>query len=501
MLTRPESLARTMIATPGRCGRGRVWPIPRPDEERDDSTDHERSETISHIAARLLESDVALSDPQWRRNELAPGLGAGVAFIFEDHSEIPLSSPDSHTLEYRMSWFARETDIVGLAGERVPAFERYLAEDLALGRFEVIETVSRSAMPLALRLGNDPSVLHHLAARADSAGGLTLVPYISSMSVWRLGERLAELSGQSVRVVGPPPHLTDRVNNKLWFAQRVRELLGTGALPATHVASDERELTTHIETLAPRGGRLVVKVPSGSGGRGIVTFDASVMSPGRAHAMVDWLQRELGTSGWDGSYPLVVGEWDAPVIASPSVQAWIPDTGSPIIGEVFDQVFDAHRFVGACVTELPIGVQTRLRADAAHLAELLQRLGYFGPCSFDSVLVGSNPLTAKVHWLECNGRWGGVSTALAAVRRCAGIRPDRPFVVLQSEARLAGQRTFDEVLKVLGDEVFQRRSDGTGALILSPRRVMSGAGLNLVVVARSQAEARDSAVRILARFS
>jgi hypothetical protein len=28
--------------------------------------------------------------------------------------------------------------------------------------------------------------------------------------------------------------------------------------------------------------------------------------------------------GWHGSYPLVVGVWDHPVIASPSVNVWIP---------------------------------------------------------------------------------------------------------------------------------------------------------------------------------
>jgi hypothetical protein len=323
------------------------------------------------------------------------------------------------------------------------------------------------------------------------------------MSAWHLAERLAQLTGEPVRVAGPPPGLTERVNNKVWFAQRVRELLGPEALPRTLVASDERELGSHLGALAPRGGRLVVKVPSSSGGRGIDVFAASTVIPGRVATTVHQIGEVLTRGGWDGRYPLVVGAWDDQVIASPSAQVWIPDPdeGPPIIEAIFDQVLEQVRFVGACTSALPTRVQAELRRDAACLAALLQRLGYFGRCSIDAVMVGTSTSTARIHWLECNGRWGSVSTALTAVKRVIGMRPDRPFIVVQSEQPAGRERTFEEVMDVLGGDSIHRRADGTGALILSPRRVMTGTGLNIAVIARSVPEARESATQLLHRFS
>ena len=460
----------------------------------------DRSERAADIAARLLESDGALQDPRWRRRHLAPGLGTGPALIFEDHSEIPMSPQDSHTLEYRMAWLAAERDTVGLAGQRVPAFERYLADDLALGRFSVVAPESPSGEPLARRFADDRVVVEALVRKA-LLGGLTIVPYISTRSVWKLAELLAERTGQPVRVAGPPPDLTERVNNKAWFAQRVREMLGPEALPETHVASDERELNVHLRALATGGGRLVVKVPSGSGGRGIVTFEASSVSAVRVESTVRWLHDLLARGGWDGRYPLVVGSWAEPVVGSPSAQVWIPhaEEGTPIVQALFDQRLKDVRFVGGTTSELPTEVQDRLRRDAAQLAGLFQRLGYCGRCSFDAVLVGSNPTTARIHWLECNGRWGSVSTALVAIERVVG--PGRPFVVVQSEALAGRARSFEDVMRILGGDSVQRRRDGTGAMILSPHRVMQGTGLNLAVIAASAGEAQRAATRLVERFS
>ena len=498
-----ETLVARWADSPNeRLGASPGWRVPRSVESQPQTVDETQAERIAELARRLLDSDEALRDPRWRRR-VVPGLGAGPACIFEDHSEIPLAPSDSHTLEYRMSWFARGTDIVALADERVPAFERYLASDLDLGRITVIQSAPRPRAPLARRLVDDPAVLEKLIGLAGSRGGLTLVPYISTRSVWLLGELLARLTGENVRVAGPPPDLTERVNNKLWFSQRVRDVLGAEALPRTHVASDERELRTHLDALASLGGRLVVKAPSGSGGRGIVAFEATAVDAVRIEPTVHWIREVLSRGGWDGRYPLVVGRWDAPVVASPSVQVWIPHlrSGLPVIEAIFDQMLDGVRFMGASTTELPVRVRSRLHSDGLRLAMLFQQLGYFGRCSFDSVLVGAEANGAQIHWLECNGRWGSVSTALTAIKRIVGVRPDRPFAVLQSEVALGRERSLAEVFETLGTDAFHRRTDGTGALILSPRRVMAGTGLNLAVVSRSAAEARASAGDLLHRLT
>ncbi len=498
MLTKPESIQPTGSSFAPVVD----WTlIPRTNEAGAVSAATWRDK-VEELATRLLEADEALSDPRWRGPMVSPGLGHGPRLVFEDHSEIPMSPTDTQALEYRMSWLARSSDVVGLAEERVPPFEHHLARHYALGQPRYVRPRHDTHRSMAPRFVDDSDALNTLLGLAGS-GELSVVPYIATRSVWLLAERLAALSGQAVRVAGPPPDVVDRANNKLWFAQRVRELIGRHALPVTRVASDDRELVSQLAALATVGERIVVKVPAGSGGRGIVTCDVDEIAPGRAAAAALRMRSRLEAGGWEGDFPLVIGLWDAPVVASPSVQVWVPpvDEGLPIIEAIFDQTVDGAKFVGAAESTLPVHVRSRLSSESMGLALLLQRLGYFGRCGFDAVLVGETVDRAQVHWLECNGRWGSVSTALSALRRLVGVRPDRACAVVQSEEPLSGRRSFEEVLALLDADSLHRRRDLTGAVILAPRRVMTGTGVNLAVVERSGVMAAQMASQILGRLA
>ncbi|MGO9174265.1 MAG: hypothetical protein ACLP7P_20190 [Rhodomicrobium sp.] len=79
-------------------------------------------------------------------------------------------------------------------------------------------------------------------------------------------------------------------------------------------------------------------------------------------------------------------------------------------------------FVGSVPAELPEKWQHRLVEDALRLAPALQLLGNFGRCSLGTLLVGQTLDSAVLHWIECNGRWGGVSIPMTIVNR-----PPRPF--------------------------------------------------------------------------
>ena len=460
------------------------------------------ADRVEAIATRLLEADDALSDPRWLHHGVRPGLGHGPRLFMEDHSEIQMSPPDTHTLEYRLAWLARTADVVALAERRVPAFEQYVAQHHGLGRPRYVRPARGTHGSLPRRCADDQTAFESVLELA-AMGDFSVVPYIATRSAWMLAERIATVSGRVVRVGGAPPDLVTRVNNKLWFAQRVRELIGPDAIAVTHVASDDRELTSHLEILASTAERIVVKVPAGSGGRGIVACHATTIVPGRAADTAQMVCRRLAAGGWDGAFPLVVGVWDAPLVASPSVQVWVPHAqdGFPIIEAIFDQLLDGARFIGATESTLPTGVRDRLSREAMGLALLLQRLGYFGRCGFDAVLVGESVDEAQVHWLECNGRWGSVSTALSALRRLVGDRRDRAFAVVQSELALSRSRSFEEVLGLLAADLLHNRDDGTGAIILSPRRVMTATGLNLAVVEDSSDAAQRTAERILDRLA
>ena len=92
-------------------------------------------------------------------------------------------------------------------------------------------------------------------------------------------------------------------------------------------------------------------------------------------------------------------------------------------------------------------------------------------------------------------------TVISSATREVVIGFDRPFVVIQTDSPTGPERSFEEVVAMLDGDSFHRRRDGTGALVLSPRRVMSGTGLNMAVIGRSAAEAQDAAQRLLDRFS
>ena len=92
--------------------------------------------------------------------------------------------------------------------------------------------------------------------------------------------------------------------------------------------------------------------------------------------------------GWRDRYPLLVAVWESPLVASPSVQLWIPHrtTGAPIVEGVFEQIVEEGHFVGASSSTLPAALRQRIAEEAVYIACLFQELGYFGRCGLDTVL-------------------------------------------------------------------------------------------------------------------
>ena len=91
-------------------------------------------------------------------------------------------------------------------------------------------------LPLAERCLLDGVVFSQIVERTKRAGGLTIAPHIGTGSVWRLAASIAEATGLEICVASPPPRLTRRVNDKLWFARLAAEVLDETALPPTYAA-------------------------------------------------------------------------------------------------------------------------------------------------------------------------------------------------------------------------------------------------------------------------
>ncbi|WP_295317213.1 hypothetical protein [Roseobacter sp.] len=97
----------------------------------------------------------------------------------------------------------------------------------------------------------------------------------------------------------------------------------------------------------------------------------------------------------------------------------LPSEGPPQPDGLFEQRVRTSMatFAGAAPSSLPDTVRTRIGSQDLRIARVLQRLGYYGRCSLDAVLCQNASEPPTIHWIGCNGRWGGVSIALTAARQ------------------------------------------------------------------------------------
>jgi hypothetical protein len=473
---------------------------------------------IAALADELRSGDPALPADGWG-GAVRRGVGDGPALIFEDHGEIPLFTAAAPSpLEYRSLLLAEDGDVFAFGGQRVPDFETYARETLRLGEVDVLVRPAGAAgnsgpssapatagsLPDALR--RDPATLARLVRRAREAGSLTVIPYLSTPAAWRLAAAIGEGAGSGVDVcvLAPPPGLAARVNDKSWFARRVVEVLGPDAIPETGWAADAFELTATLQVLAKRHRRLVVKLPDSAGGVGNVVLDGEAVAGLDHDALLAHVWERTGRRGRGWAFPLLAGAWDDPVVDSPSVQLWVPpiEDGLPVVEGVFSQMLKGARgtFVGAVPTWLPPEWQQRLAGEGVRLARLFQELGYVGRCSFDAVLTGAGLESAAIHWVDANGRWGGVSIALTAANRLVGDWQRRPFVIVQRSGLRMPPRPLPAALEAIDPLAFRAGEGRTGAVVLAPCRLVEGSGMNLMVLAGDVAAAEAGAAEVKARL-
>ncbi len=465
-------------------------------------------ERLKALAGRLLAAEPALNATAAFGAAVTSGCGPGPTVLIEDHSTITLFSRAQLSIyDYRALLLAGQGDTLVIGTARNEAFEDYCRNDLGLGdtRIEVTAVESLQAGgSLALAAAEDRALMTRLAARARQGGGLTLVPYMGTGGVWRLAARLAAEARQPVRVATPPPRLVRRVNDKAWFAARVAEVLGPQAAPPSETVFGHAVLADRLARYARSYPSVAVKVTDSASSVGNLVFDAAELAALTLHRLSGELRDRLAAVGWQGTFPLMVTAWERPVMASPSVQLWIPtaDEGAPVVEGIFDQVVTGRQaaFAGAQPSALPPALQQRAADQAVRLASLFQALGYFGRCSFDAVVVGTEKATARLHWVECNGRWGGVSIPMTLANRLSGDWAGAPPVVLDCMVTGGRPRALADVLTGLQDELYRSGGPLRGAVLLSPGRIEKGTGFQAMVLDATLAAARRRAQRLEERL-
>lgn len=471
------------------------------------SIDRQERVRLEGLATRLLDAESALGASDAFGEMVGSGLTEKPRLLIGDQSEISLfGSAEEAYFGYRTAFLAGDGDMVVLAQERNPAFERYLESLLDLENLDFIEVgtaLQRARTPLPMRCLSSPEAFRHIVQVARSSGGLDVVAHITTGYVWRLAQAIAEKAGVGVSVCGPPPRLSKRVNDKLWFAGRVREVLGRESLPPTFSAFGPAALAAHVKHLAKAHDRVVVKVPDSAGSAGNLALESASISGLSLSCLRARLTRLLGGLGWKDHYPLLVEVWDTDVMASPSVQVWIPSksAGLPIVEGVFEQMIEGEEgdFVGAVRARLPDYLQIRLADEAARLALLFQQLGYFGRCSFDAVIVGREK--PHIHWIECNGRWGGVSLPMTLVNRMVSHPRTPEILIVQQEAHGMRPIRFGQLLRRLGQLLYRPGENSSGVVLLTPAGFERGRNIHFMVLSETLEEARRMAAEVMKQLA
>jgi hypothetical protein len=463
---------------------------------------------LEEIAAGVVKKEPTLAAMHAFGPHTRSGMSHHLWLVIGDTREIALTRVGHEiTFEYRLSLLAREGDIAVFGSAIHHDFERYRSQQIGLGPIVSINVrrfPRNPLLPLAARCLLDAAAFSQIVERTKRAGGLTIVPHIGMGSVWRLAAAVAEATGLEICVASPPPRLTRRVNDKLWFARLAAEVLGETALPPTYAAYGPAVLAHRIRSLARSAERVVVKVPDSAGAAGNVCFAAREVADASLSDIKNRMLRVLRAVGWYNTYPLLVAVWEAPVLSSPSVQLWIPaiTDGPPVIEGLFEQILEGEErsFVGSVPAELQERWQFRLAEDAMRLTSALQLLGYFGRCSLDALLVGQTLDSAALHWIECNGRWGGVSIPMTIVNRLTGGGAKAKFLVVHHIEEGLPRRLFADALQALDEILFRRGRHEEGIILLSPVEIEAGRGVQMAVCAETVAAARklsDRALKIL----
>ena len=437
------------------------------------------------------------------------GVESGPALIIEDRSELALSgTPEEWPLEYRLALLADGNDMLVLSGDQCPDFETYLTGLLGIGRLDVLIAKNPrpgQKYPMPRRCAEQGEVLRHIAEVARGAGRLSIVTNVATGHVWNLARTIAGASGVSVFVAAPPPRLSRWVNDKLWFAERVRELFGHEAHPPSCSAFGPAALREHVVDAEHDCQPMVIKVPNSSGSAGNLVLAHEDMRDAHLPDLRSRLIRLLRSIGSGWHFPLMAEVWESPIVSSPSVQVWIPhrDERLPIVEGLFEQIVEGEEgeFVGATRAHLTSEWRERLAHQAACLAILFQEIGYFGRCSFDCIIAGNSYDAAKLHWIECNGRWGGVSIPMTFANRLGGAVSNSEIVIVQRDRFGVPPRPFRDVLSLFTDMLFTPGKAIEGIIPLTPAGFERGTGVHFMTIAGSLDRAKDMAKQALERIT
>ncbi|MDJ0977564.1 MAG: hypothetical protein QNI87_03430 [Erythrobacter sp.] len=468
--------------------------------------DADDKEHTDLIAQQLLREEPGLDRAPPFGPLCSRGLVDAPLLVIEDHSGIQLAQErnSNRNLSYRAAMLASEGDLLVVYGKRDPDFERYCRDVLGLGSVTTMAPlIADPVQSLSKACLQDEAIVTKATGIAINAGRINLLPYMATGGVWRLAKTIAERARVPVHVAGPGPTLARAVNDKLWFAHCAALLLGRDAVPHNRTVYGMSSLVGHLRRFVKEHHVVGLKLPRSAASLGNMVLESAAFTELPAKAIAARLAEAINQRGWESPFPLQITAWEGPLLGSPSAQLWIPlsSKGPPIVEAVFDQATSGSvsRFVGGAPSTLGEQLRQRLAHEAALLGALIQRLGYFGRCSFDAVVVGDTEESARIHWVECNGRWGGMSIPMTLANRLVGNWRKHGFLVFSYLDPDGIPIAVPQLLKRCDDILF-RQGKTSGIVLLTPGRLAYG-GCDFLVIARDQATAEQLSEEAIKRLS
>jgi len=428
---------------------------------------------IHNLAQKLKDQDSKLLNMENFGPQVHQGYRPGPVIFYEDHRAIALSTAKSSLhYQYRLRLLARQQDIMLMENIQAPEFEAYCSETLNLPSPEMIcLTKSEENAPLAKSCLEDETAMARLMDIGRKNGCLNIMPYLSTGWTWVLAQKIAQQADIPVYVMGPAPYLSEKTNDKLWFSERILDIFGPSALPETHYAFGPDALAIEVSRLAKDHSRIVVKIPSSASSVGNMVIETAPLKNMPLDELEEHLLDLVQFPGAQQIYPLAVSVWDSQVLTSPSLQIWIPEisSGPPLIEGLFEQALDSvsGAFIGARPAILSDTIKDGLLHEGSMIALLFQNLGYYGRCSLDSVICEKSG-QKKIHWIECNGRWGGVSIPMTAAQNLTGHWQSDLQIIVQDRAQEQALPQ-DNFLKSTRDLHYNSSRKKDGIVILTPQ--------------------------------
>lgn len=453
---------------------------------------------VAALAAEIRAAEPEIGNIDQFGTDVFKGCGIQPKVLFGDSGEIPLLAEASYNrLDYRLGFLAGKGDLLVVGNDRNRDFERYQKQVLGVPELDYMSVPTqfggryRATPATCLR---DEATYQRLCDFTGRHGGTTLFAFITTGTVWALAARLVADTGCRVGVAGPPPLLSRRANDKIWFGDIVTRLIGAHAAPEKRMAHGWASLVRHVRDLARKRERLVIKIPDSAGSAGNCVVDCAAIRNLGIEALYRHLRALVPIRMPDVPFPVAIEVWDANVLTSPSVQIWIPDPmdGEPVIEGIFEQILVGAKdeFAGATFAELPEKEAAVLSEQGFAMALLFQQLGYFGRCSFDAVIAGTSWQEARVHWIECNARWGGVSIPLSFANNS---RRSGSYAIVQCGQITVPARPFAEALAAVGVAA----APDADVTLLSPNVFEAGTGCHFMAFGETPRSALHRAREVL----